>query len=396
MTIKKQGKSLGNKKALTGIILGTVLAVSLTGCGSKDTNGQANLAGSSDKGSGVVRIAEIGPFSGGGASFGKWDNEGIMMAVDDINAKGGIHGKKIEMVKMDDQGNPTVAVNAAQKIVNNDKVVAAFATPLSTTTLATLGIFDQAKIPQFTAGQDPKLTAKGSQYIFRYNANSKAYTKTAADYIVNKLSAKKIAVITNSGAYGKGEHDSFVGALKELNITPVSDQVVTPDGKEFSAQLTNIKTTNPDVIYIGSENIQSGLIVKQAKALGITAKIVGGSALDPVYIKTAGIDAAEGSIFTTQFIINANDETKAFNEACKKKYGEEGEFHIAKAYDGARMLIEAMNKAYPNLDGEHIRDAMRQLNFHGLTGDYKFDEKGEGTQKAQMGIIKNGVAELIQ
>jgi branched-chain amino acid transport system substrate-binding protein len=396
LPINNQGKSI-KRKALAGILLSTVLVVSMTACGSKDTNSAASSAGSADKGSDVIRIAEIGPFSGGAAALGEWDNQGIMMAVDTVNAKGGIHGKKIEIVKMDDQGNPTLTVNAAKKIINNDKVVAAFAAPLSTTTLAALDLFNQAKIPQVSGGQSPAITSKGSQYIFRDTASSTVFTKTAADYIVNKMGAKKVAVFTNSGAFGKGEHDTFVAALKSMNVTPVAEQVVTPDAKEFSAQLTNIKAANPDVLYIGAEDIQSGLVVKQARALGMSAKVVGGDSLGTAtYINTAGKDNAEGTIFITQFFANASEETKAFSDAYKQKYGKQAEFHIAKGYDGAEMLIEAMNKAYPNLDGEHIRDAMRQLSFHGLTGDYKFDEKGEGLDRAQVGIVKNGKAEPVK
>ncbi|MEW9673034.1 ABC transporter substrate-binding protein [Ammoniphilus sp. 3BR4] len=387
----------GMKNIVKGILFGSLLAATLTACGSQDSSssaGSAGSSGSSAESSDVIRIGQIAPFSGNAASFGIWDNNGLMLVVDEVNANGGIQGKKIEVIKMDDQGNPTLAVNAAQKLVN-ENVSAVFATPLSTATLATINVFKEAKIPQLTAGQDPALTSKGSEYIFRYNANSRAYTKTTADYLVNKLGMKKIAIISNSGAYGKGELDSFTAALKELNVTPVASEVVAPDAKDFSAQLTNIKAANPEVLYIGSENIQSGLIVKQARALGLNAQIAGGSALDPIYIQTAGKDVAEGTIFTTQYIINANEETKAFNEAYKEKYGEEAEFHGAKAYDGAKMLVEALNKAYPNLDGESVRTALREITYKGLTGEYKFDETGEGTDRAQIGIIKNGQFEAV-
>ena len=108
------------------------------------------------------------------------------------------------------------------------------------------------------------------------------------------------------------------------------------------------------------------------------------------------VENAEGTIFTTQYIPTASDKTKAFNEAVKKKYGVDGEFHIAKAYDGAKMLVQAMNNAYPKLDGATIAKELKKLNYEGITGDYHFNTTGEGSNRAQLGIIKNGNAELLK
>jgi branched-chain amino acid transport system substrate-binding protein len=397
MKNNKNGKSVKKGKVLAGILLSTALAASMTACGSSNTSGSTGSSTSGSSSSGDIKIGEIGAFSGNLASLGTWDNQGLQMAVDEVNAKGGIHGKKIVIDKLDDQGNPTVAVNDANKLVN-DKIVAAFATPESTTTLAILSILDQAKIPHFTAGQDPKLTKKGSQFIFRDATSSEISGITLADYVATKMNGKNVAVITNNGAFGKGEHDSFVSSLKKHNITPVSDQVVTPDAKDFSAQLTNIKSANPQVLFIGTEEIEMGLIAKQAKALGINAQLMAGPGMGTqLYINTAGKEAADGSIYTSTYISNdATDETKAFAAAYQKKFGQVADGHVAKAYDGAKMLVAALDKAYPNLDGTHIRDAIRELNYHGLTGDFKFKENGEGLDKSQMGTIKNGKPELLQ
>ncbi|WP_027415426.1 ABC transporter substrate-binding protein [Aneurinibacillus terranovensis] len=394
MFINQFGKWSKKGRTIVGILLSTVLATSMTACGTSSTNTASS--GSSTAGD-VIKVGEIGPFSGTLASLGIWDNQGVQVAVDEVNAKGGIHGKKIEIVKIDDQGNPTVAVNAANKLVN-EKVVAAIATPTSTSTLAILNIFNQAEIPHFTAGQDPNLTKKGSKYIFRDTSSSETFNKTLVDYIVKKKGFTKIAIITNTGAYGKGERETFIKFLKEHNLTPVSDQVVAPEAKDFSAQLTSIKVTNPEAIFIGTEEIEMGLIAKQARALGITAQLVGGNSMPTqLFIDTAGKDVAEGAIFASTYISNElNEETKAFAAAYKQKFGEEPDSHGAKAYDGMRMLIEAMNKAYPNIDGPHIRDALLQINFHGLTGDFKFAENGEGLDKVQVGIIKNGKAGLLE
>jgi branched-chain amino acid transport system substrate-binding protein len=260
------------KKFFKGLSLSTIAAISLAAC----SNTATTSTKPKQQDSKVIKVVQIGTLSGNTASFGTWEDQSFKMAIDEVNKSGGIHGRKIELTKADDQGNPTVAVNLARKMSTGD-VSAAFAATLSTSTLAVLNVFDQAKIPQLTGSQDPSITTKGSKYIFRFNASSKAYTKTAANYIVKGLGLKKIAVLSNSGAYGRGEHATFVDALKSLNVTPITEEEVSPDAKDFTAQLMSIKEKNPEVIYIGAKNVQAGLIVKQAKALKIDAKIVGGS-----------------------------------------------------------------------------------------------------------------------
>ena len=153
-------------------------------------------------------------------------------------------------------------------------------------TIAMAPILQETKIPNITSGQSPGLVAVKSPFLFLNGPTSTTYDETLAKYVVDTKGMKSIAMITNNGGYGKGEHDAFLKALQSRSVTPVEDQVVTADQKEFSAALTSIRQKNPQVIFVGAEEVQSGLIVKQARDLGITAPFAGGAPLGPRSIWT--------------------------------------------------------------------------------------------------------------
>ena len=362
---------------ISGIAASVVLAGSLTAQASTSNN--------------VIKIGEIGAMSGDLASLGTWDSQGLQMAVDQLNAKGGIHGRKIEIIKLDDQGSPSVAVNDAENLISQG-IVAAIATPESTTTLATIPVFAQAKIPQITAGEDPTITTQGSKYVFRDDASSTVFNKILVNFVVKKLGIKRIAVITNTDGFGQGNRTTFDADLKAQGLTPVADQVVSPTAKDFSAQLATIKAANPQAVFIGTEEVEMGLIAKQARALGINAKFIAGQGADTsMYLSTAGSQVANGTIFDTTYISNsATSQSRAFAVAYKKMFKIVADSHVAKGYDGAEMLLQAIKNAYPHIDGSHIANALHHLKYHGLTGYFHYNSVGEGLFTVKIGIIKNG------
>src|SRR4051794_1345433 len=312
----------------------------------------------------TVRVALIGPQSGQLASLGDWDYKGVTLAAKEINAKGGAGKLKIEITRMDDQGDPTTGGNLARKAVSEHFNVV-FGSSSSTITLAMLPIVTAAKTPQITSGQADALTQQGSSFIFLDSPTSTTYDATLAGYVLDKLGKKKIAMITNNGAYGKGEHDAFLAALKKAGVTPVADKVVTPDQKEMSGPLSQIRSKRPDALFIGAEEVESGLIAKQARSLGIDATIVEGApAGTPQYLDTAGRAAAEGTIVSSPYLSNdLNDQTRAFAAAYKKAYGEEAELHGAKAYDGMQIVAKAVASLNGKISNEAIAQAMHRISY---------------------------------
>src|SRR3954471_2220484 len=188
------------QRTMTVIAAALFIGVLVSACGRESGGGDSSAAPK------TLRVALIGPQSGQLASLGDWDYKGVTLAANEINAKGGAGKLKIRITRMDDQGDPTTGGNLARKAVG-ERFNVVFGSSSSTITLAMLPIVTAAKTPQITSGQADALTQQGSSFIFLDSPTSTTYDATLAGYVLDKLGKKKIAMITNNGAYGKGEHD---------------------------------------------------------------------------------------------------------------------------------------------------------------------------------------------
>ncbi|MEV0347486.1 ABC transporter substrate-binding protein [Nonomuraea sp. NPDC050680] len=361
------------------------LIVTLTAC-----SAPGQQSGKQADATGPIKVANINAQSGQLSSLGKWESKGVKLAVDEANKAGGVGGRQIQLDLFDDQGDPTVGTNLARKIAGAG-YVAMLGTAESAVTLAMAPILKDAGIPNITSGQSPKLAALKSPFLFLNAPTSVTYDETLAKYLVDDKGHKKIALISNNGTYGAGEHDAFLSALKSRNLTPIADEAVTPDQKDFSAALTAIRQKNPDVLFVGAEEVESGLIAKQARELGLKAVLAGGAPMGTdVYVTTAGADNAEGSIISSPYLSNdASQASKTFSAAYQAAFGEAAELHGAKAYDGAKILIEAL-KQTKGAGGRPLADAIRAVKYDGLLGDFAYDDSGVGIHATQIGLIKAG------
>ena len=374
------------RRRATAISVLAVLSTALaTGCNAPGSDDE-----SSGNDSGPIKIAVVNAQSGQLSSLGAWELKGARLAVDEWNAQGGINGRQIQLGVFDDQGDPTVGTNLARKI-DSEGYLAMIGTAESAVTIAMAPTLKSAGIPNIASGQSPGLVAVGSEFLFLNGPTSTTYDETLAKHIVDGEGIKSIAMITNNGSYGKGEHDAFLKALQSRSITPVADQVVTTDQKDFSAVLTGIRQKNPKVIFLGAEEVESGLIVKQARDLGITATFAGAAPQGtPVFIDTAGAKNAEGTIVSSPYLSNDIDEaSKKFAAAYKAKFNEEAELHGAKAYDGTQILLTAL-KTSNVATGKELADAIRATKYQGLLGDFAYDKTGVGIFETSIGIIRDG------
>jgi branched-chain amino acid transport system substrate-binding protein len=330
-------------------------ALLATACSAPGGSGSTGGGGSS---SGPVKMAIVDAQSGQLSSLGHWEHNGVTLAVDEINAKGGVcGGRKIELTQFDDQGDPTTGTTLAQKVATGG-YTGVFGTAESGVTLAMIPVLGPAAIPMITSGQSPKLEKTGSPFIFLNSPTSTTFDSTLAKYLVQRKGLKNIAMISNNGAYGSGEHDAFTAALKDLGVTPLADEVVTPDQKDFSGSLSTIRGKNPQVLFIGSEEVEAGLI--------------------------------DGSIVSTPYLSNdASDKTRAFAAAYQQKFNETAEAHGAKAYDGAHIYAQALD-ADKCASGKPFADAVRNVKYDGLQGHFSFNENGVGLSETQIGVIQGG------
>ncbi|MEU8792675.1 ABC transporter substrate-binding protein [Streptomyces sp. NPDC048643] len=346
--------------------------------------------------SGPIKLAVVDAQSGQLASLGDWEAKGAKLAVDEWNKKGGINGRKIKLTVFDDQGDPTTGTNIARKL-DSGNYIAMIGTAESAVTVAMAPILKQAQIPNITSGQATALVDVKSPFLFLNGPTSTTYDSTLADYLINTRKYKKIALISNNGSYGKGEHDAFTAALKKAGITPVADQVVTTDQKDFSASLSRIRQAKPDVIFLGSEEVEAGLIVKQARDLGIKAPFAGAAPQGtPVFTDTAGAANAEGTIVSSPYLSNdISDASRSFAAAYKAKYGKDAELHGAKAYDGTNIVLTAL-KNTKVATGKKLADEIRATKYQGLLGDFAYDDTGVGIFKTTIGVIKDGKLSAAQ
>lgn len=364
-----------------------VLALSaLAGCSKPGSSSNA----SSTATSGPIKIAVVDAQSGQDSSLGAWELDGAKLAVSQWNAKGGVDGRQVQLTVFDDKADPTTGTNIASKLASGG-YVAMIGTAESGVTVAMEPTLEAAQIPNITSGQSPSLIKSKDPYVFLNGPTSVTYDSTLAKYLTGTLHYTRIAMITNNGAYGAGEQSSFLAQLKADGITPTSNQVVTTSQTDFSSALTAIKQSNPQVVFIGSEEVEAGLIVKQARSLGITVPFAGGAPQGtPVYIDTAGAANAEGTIVSSPYLSNdTSAASKAFAAAYQAAYHTTAELHGAKAYDGTEILLAALQST-GGAGGKKLADAIRATQYDGLLGEFRYDSTGVGIFKTTIGIVKNG------
>ncbi|WP_338703239.1 ABC transporter substrate-binding protein [Streptomyces sp. Q6] len=380
--MNRPARPLAPRPLLVGAL---VLGAAVTACSAPGDS--AEKAGSD---SGPIKIAIVDARSGQLSSLGDWEYKGAKLAIDEWNKKGGIDGRTIQMKSFDDQGDPTTGTNLARKIAS-EKYIAMIGTAESAVTIAMAPVLKQSEIPNITSGQADALVAQKSPFLFLNGPTSTTYDSTLAKFLVEDQGFKKIAMISNNGSFGKGEHDAFAKAAGELGVTPVSDQVVTTDQKDFSAALTKIRAAKPEVVFIGSEEVEAGLIVKQARDLGIDAPFAGAAPQGtPVFIETAGKKAVEGTFVSSPYLSNEiSPAAQKFAAAYKAAYGEEAELHGAKAYDGTNIVLTALKNSKV-ATGKKLADAIRATRYEGLLGDFEFGEDGVGITKTTIGVIRDG------
>ena len=358
--------SIIKRIALPMVIL--MMFLSLAGCGSTATSTSKD-----------IKIGVAGSMTGDSAIWGQSLVKAAQLAADEVNSQGGVLGKKIVLVQGDDKADPKEAASVAQMFVANKDIVGVIGHLFSSTALAAAPIYQQAGMPYIAVtASNPKIPKIGD-YIFRINVNDIVASTQTADYTVQKLGAKKIAIIFDNTDYGIAFKDGFSAEAKKLGaqITDVEAYVGGQD-RDFSVMLTKMAATNPDTILMSSYANEGALIMQQAKQLGVKAQFVGPDALnDPNFLNLAK-GAADGAVITTYFDRNITDPTaKAFVEKYEKTYKESAFSDTPYAYDAMKVMIDAIKRA-GSTDKKAIRDAIASTkDLPGVTGAIYFDKDGD-------------------
>ena len=336
----------------------------------------------------TVRIAHAGPTSGGIAHIGKDTENGVRMAVEELNGQNlTIGGKKIkfEIVAEDDAGDPKQATAVAQKLCDL-KVAGVVGHLQSGTTIPASSIYNKCGIPHITtAATNPDLTKPGYNTTNRLIANDNALGAALAIFAVDALKLKNVAVIDDRTAYGQGLADVFKDTAKKKGMNIVASEFTTDKATDFMAILTNIKSKKPDAVFLGGLDSQAGPMLRQLEQLGMgNVKFFGGDGVCTEKLPELASKAATvGNVTCATGGIAV--EKMAGGQDWKKRYDAKfpGQFQIYSpyAYDATMVLVDAMKRAN-STDPKVYVPQLAKTNYKGVTAQVQFTPKGELTQPA--------------
>jgi branched-chain amino acid transport system substrate-binding protein len=330
--------------------------------------------------------------TGDTATFGRSADQGMRMAIEEINAAGGALGKPIELVTEDDRSVTEEARTAAQKLLQRDPVVALLGEVASSRSLAAAPEAQRAQRPMISPGStNPKVTEVGD-YIFRACFIDPFQGAVMARFAVDELEAKRLAILFDfKQDYSVGLAEFFRETARKLGAELVADERYTSGDIEFRAQLTTIRAAKPDAIFVPGYYTELGLIAKQARELGIDVPLLGGDGWDSEKTIEIGGDAVEGYYFSTHYAADSdNPRVQAFVKEFQAKYGATPDAMAALGYDTARILADALARA-GSTDGAPLRDAIAATNgFEGVTGKISMDEHRNARKDAVVLKIEGG------
>lgn len=373
----------------------------LAGCGGgqpkSDSSGssQSSPAGSGE----VIKIGHYASMSGGTANFGQSSDKGSRLAIAEANAAGGVLGKQLELITEDTRSQSTEARTSALKLIQQDKVVALLGEVASSNSIAAAPEAQKAQIPMVSpASTNPEVTQKGD-YIFRICFIDPFQGEVMAKFAHNSLGKKTAAIFTDvKSAYSVGLAQYFKETFVSLGGQVVSEEAYSQGDIEFKAQLTKIKQTAPEVLFIPGYYSEVGLIARQARELGLEAVLMGGDGWDSPKTIEVGGASVEGAYFSNHY--SADDPNPVIQDfIVKYKEAHNGETPDAMAvlgYDAARIVIDAIRRA-GSTQGSAIRDALAAtVDFPGVSGTITIDAERNARKAAVVLKIDGGALRFAE
>jgi branched-chain amino acid transport system substrate-binding protein len=331
-----------------------------------------------------LAIGEFGSLTGSEATFGQSTNKGIRMAFDEINSAGGIKGKKLKLITYDNQGKPDEAASVVKRLITQDKVLAIIGEVASSRSLAAAPIAQQYKVPMISpSSTSPKVTEVGD-YIFRICFIDPFQGKVMAKFMMDNLKLKKVAVLRDvKNEYSVGLADVFVNEVKARGGEILTDVSYQAGDIDFKAQLTQIKSKNPEVIFVPGYYTEVGLITYQARQLGIKAVFLGGDGWDSGDLEKNSKKAANGAYYSNHYSTESTDPVvQDFIQKYKAKYSEVPDAMAALGYDAAKILAAAMERT-TDMKPEQIRDEIAKTkDYPGVTGNTTLDANRNAVKSA--------------
>ena len=369
------------KKIVAGCIAALlVVSMAFVGCKKGDDN--------------TIKIGGIAPLSGAVAVYGVECTNGVNLAVEEINAAGGINGKKIAYIAEDDEGDPAKSVNAYKKLTTQDGIRMIIGSLTSGCTIALTASAQAQGVIQIAPAATAEAVTDAGNYIFRTCFIDPFQGSIGGKFAAVNLGKKNAAILYDIGNdYSVGLQENFVKEFTKNGGSIVAMESYSTGDKDFNAQLTKIKAANPDVVYLPDYYGTVALIAKQLRNQGIDAPIIGADGWDGL-TDNAGDEVLNG-FYSNHYAADSSDPAvQAFVKNFKAKYGKEPNAFAALGYDSMYLLKDAILKA-GTTDAKAVRDALEKTDADYVTGHIKFDEKHNPVKSAVMiELVKNAAGKL--
>jgi branched-chain amino acid transport system substrate-binding protein len=341
-----------------------------------------------------IKIGVFGPMTGDAAGYGQSLREVVDLVVKEKNAAGGVIGQKLVPIYGDDAGKPEQAVSVAKRLTTSDEVLVMLGSISSPASFAASQVAAQTETPQIViSGTAQRITTQGIPWVFRSALPDTKFAADLVDFIHEKFPAKKkVAFIYVNDDFGRGGFDGFKRRGEPLGFKIITEEKYTRGDLDFTSQLSRIKASGADILVDWSRYAEGALIIKQMRQMGIDLIYFGSDGqAHPKFRELAG-SAAEGAYYPTHFSVTAvgdNKVAEGFVAKIRSAYNKDPDFVHAQGYDAMTATVQALEKARA-VDKTKFRDALKTVEFDGVRGRFKFDEKGDPTLKAAVVIIKSG------
>ncbi|MES2878053.1 MAG: branched-chain amino acid ABC transporter substrate-binding protein [Pseudomonadota bacterium] len=341
------------------------------------------LAGGAYADDQLVKIGLTGPLSGSNAFAGKDNENGVRLALEELNSKKiTVAGKtlKFELQSEDDQCDPKAGVNVAQKLVDAG-VKFVMGPYCSGVAIPASRVYNDGGTMMSTVGTNPKVTQNGYKNVYRIVAGDSQIGSSMAAYAAKVLKVKSVGVIDDRTAFGQGVADEFVKEAKAQGLKVVGQEFTTDKATDFSAILTNMKAKQPEVIFFGGYAPQAAPMVRQMKQLAVSAKLLGGDTLCSPEMGKLGGDAVNDVVFCAQggSILDKTTDGPAFKAKYKKRFNQDADVYAVSFYDQTMFIGTAMQKAN-SIDPDKVGVEMHKTRYKGVAGTYDYDDKGNMKQ----------------
>lgn len=376
----------------TAIAAAATMMMSMAACsgGSMDDSGSSAGAASGN----TITLGSITTNSGTAAAYGEAELKGFKLAISEINAKGGLNGKKIKLESMDDKGDATEASNAFNKLAGDNSVLAVLGPTISSTTAAVAPLADQSKLPAIAPAATSDSIATGG-YLFRTCFKDSYQGEIAAKFAAETLKVKKVAVLYGTGdPYSSGVGKAFAAAAKKAGLDVVDEEnSSSADDTEYSSQLQKIQASGAEFLYAPYYYSVAGpYIIPQARSLGYKGYVMGPDGYDGLKL-TGDKSQYDKVLYTTHYSPDdtSNSKVQDFIKSYKKaNNNQEPNTFTALAYDSVYMFKQAYEKAGKNATREQVRNAISGMSFSGVTGKFTLDKKGSPNKSVIVLELKDG------